>query len=183
MVSTSFSGSGPTTRIPEIWITSDGWRVNLGLHLNEILLADSEKRSIMRRIALYADDEKTRSWASGCLLSIAQWLTNDEATDLLRWGIDAWARSPPSRCADTLSGIAYLLSVYPESRQGGIEMVSESLIRRSYTLSVDHDLQSWRLLMHWNDLAQFQIQWKLYASSSIYLGLGGHLRLLRDYTH
>ena len=142
----------PITRIPEIlWITSDGWRVNLGLHLNEILLADSEKRSIMRRITLYADDEKTRSWASGCLLSIAQWLTNDEATDLLRWGIDAWARSPPSRCADTLSGIAYLLSVYPESRQGGIEMVSESLIRRSYTLSVEHDLQSWRLLMHWNE--------------------------------
>ena len=142
----------PITRIPEIlWITSDGWRVNLGVHLNEILLADSEKRSIMRRIALYADDEKTRSWASGCLLSIAQWLTNDEATDLLRWGIDAWAKSPPSRCADTLSGIAYLLSVYPESRQGGIEMVSESLIRRSYTLSVEHDLQSWRLLMHWNE--------------------------------
>ena len=105
----------------------------------------------MRRIALYADDEDTRSWASGCLLSIAQWLTNDEATDLLRWAIDAWAKSPPRRCADTLSGIAYLLLVYPESRQGGIKMVSESLIRRSYSLSVEHDLHSWRMLMHWNE--------------------------------
>ncbi len=142
----------PITRIPEVlWITSDDWRSNLNHHLNEILLVDDEKRSIMRRIALYAEDEVTRSWASGRLLSIAQWLTSDEATDLLRWGIDAWAKSPPSRCADALSGIAYLLLVYPESRQGGVERVSESLIRRSYTLPVDHDFQSWRLLMHWNE--------------------------------
>jgi len=142
----------PISRIPEIiWITSDEWRFALDQHLNEVLIVDDEKRSIMRRIALYAEDEVTRSWASGCLLSIAQWLTNNEVADLLRWGIDAWIKSPPIRCSGTLSGIAYLLSVYPESRKGGIERISESLIRRSYTLPVNHDLQSWRLLMHWNE--------------------------------
>ncbi|CAI8201487.1 MAG: Uncharacterised protein [Methanobacteriota archaeon] len=142
----------PLSRISEIiWITSDDWRLALDLHLNEVLLVDDEMRSIMRRIALYAEDEETRSWASGRLLSIAQWLTNAEAADLLRWGIDSWSKSPPSRCSDALSGISYLQSMYPESRKGSIEKTSESLIRRSYTLPVDHDLQLWRMLAHWNE--------------------------------